>query len=562
MKLSEWIKNHVLKLFGKVTQIDEPKTSERLTYINDEDAIRVEKCKTNKIWYTGNGDELMNRYLNKEVYGWASNPIYNRNQRNYFWGESEREHNIKRVHSGLPKAMIDTLVNAIGMPDISADVEGALTDDARNELKEKSRRLHYILNKNDFTYKLIQQGRPLTMVEGWGAYKINIDKAYSDVPIIEFVDAINTEFVLKSGIIVAIIFKSYYKDDKNRDYLLLETRRLCIEGSVIEYKLFRVERNDEVTEVPFDTLKEFEGLDMEPKIIKGLNKLTAVPSKYFNDPMYSKGGKSLFDGKLDVFDSIDMMLSQLHTTGRVSTPVEYYDTSLLQRTKNGVPILPERYDRQYVAMEGVPNGDGESGNPGILTTQPDLNFEQYNSAINDLTCLALTGVLSPATMGIDLSKRDNAEAQREKEKVTIMTRNNIIDRETSIIRELCEILLWIDEYMNTGEISLKEIPISVKYDEFANPSFETELQMLGSAWNQGEISTEKYVELLWGDKLSKEEMIKEMEWLEKNRLQDDLGISNFEVENDRERDQFDNEDEASDDRDVDEAEEKLSNDNL
>jgi hypothetical protein len=50
----------------------------------------------------------------------------------------------------------------------------------------------------------------------------------------------------------------------------------------------------------------------------------------------------------------------------------------------------------------------------------------------------INGVMSPATLGIDISKRDNAEAQREKEKVTIFTRNGIIDTETPILKDLCD----------------------------------------------------------------------------------------------------------------------------
>ena len=41
--------------------------------------------------------------------------------------------------------------------------------------------------------------------------------------------------------------------------------------------------------------------------------------------------------------------------------------------------------------------------------------------------LCLQGVLSPSTLGIDTKKLDNAEAQREKEKTTLYTRNAIVE---------------------------------------------------------------------------------------------------------------------------------------
>ena len=62
----------------------------------------------------------------------------------------------------------------------------------------------------------------------------------------------------------------------------------------------------------------------------------------------------------------------------------------------------------------------------------------------------------------------------------------------------------------------KHRDISVKFDEFANPSFENELEVLGNAWDKGLISTDKYLELLWGDTLSDEEIAKEKIYLETN----------------------------------------------
>ena len=41
--------------------------------------------------------------------------------------------------------------------------------------------------------------------------------------------------------------------------------------------------------------------------------------------------------------------------------------------------------------------------------------------------LCLQGIISPSTLGIDTKKLDNAEAQREKEKTTLYTRNAIVE---------------------------------------------------------------------------------------------------------------------------------------
>ena len=188
--------------------------------------------------------------------------------------------------------------------------------------------------------------------------------------------------------------------------------------------------------------------------------------------------------------------------------------------------MPKCFNRQYVKIDTLPNGDGEHTG-AITTTQPILNFEQYSQNAKSKLDFILTGLLSPATMGIDIAKKDNADAQREKEKVTIMTRNNIIERQTKIIKELVTLCLMIQEYIDTGDITIDNYDFSIKFDEFANPSFENELSVLGNAWSDGQISTRKYVELLWGDKLSEEEKEIEIQELEKSRNSDNLKLGDF-----------------------------------
>ena len=88
--------------------------------------------------------------------------------------------------------------------------------------------------------------------------------------------------------------------------------------------------------------------------------------------------------------------------------------------------------------------------------------------------------------------------------------------------------LIIQEYLDKGTITLTDYDISITYNEFANPSFENEIQILGSAYTNGQISTQKYVEILWGDKLSKEDKEKEIAYLEEQKKTDELGLGDFE----------------------------------
>ena len=135
-------------------------------------------------------------------------------------------------------------------------------------------------------------------------------------------------------------------------------------------------------------------------------------------------------------------------------------------------------------------------------------------------------------MGMDVARNNNALAQREKEKITISTRNTINKAETDALKKLIKISIAAYKFLNgNGVFNIDdEMEINIKYDEFANPSFENELPILGNAWNLGQISTEKYVDLLWGDKISEEDKQKEIAYLEKNRMRDNLDMGEFELE--------------------------------
>ena len=101
MNVIDFLKNKVFR-FLKLTKLNGDPNSERLTYISDDEAIRIANIRANMVWYLGDGDELLNWYTNQQTYGWAKNPIYNRNKRQYFWGRSVNEM-VKRIHSGIPR---------------------------------------------------------------------------------------------------------------------------------------------------------------------------------------------------------------------------------------------------------------------------------------------------------------------------------------------------------------------------------------------------------------------------------------------------------------------------
>ena len=523
MTILERMRARIRGVAGSVLKTKRP-DDDRTTFINDNEKLGRMKLKEYNVWYDGDGDELLNFYTRENYIGFNYEPFYMRNKKNYFWAISSTEAQIKRTHSGQPRNIVDTLVNIMPFPLISAG--------------EDTNKLQAVVRESGLEQVYKDEQLPLTLVEGWGCWKINWDKDVSDYPSVEYVSAENVDFIYKGGKIIGIVFKNYYTSDKKR-YLLLETRSIewrpnnaaaAAEGSegervlVITNELYELPMNmaatDDDTPLKKVDLKTVPALDsVEERIEIGpFDKLFAVPCVLLGNTSRQWGyGRSIFTGKIDLFDDLDQALSQSSNAVRLSTPIEYIDEEYLERDKNGLPKKPKAYDRKYVMMKGQKNGDGLATGQPVQITQPSIEFSRYSDHAVQILLQILNGILSPATLGIDIAKKDNAAAQREKEKVTIFTRNALINGEERILRSLMEQMLMAKEFMDTGAVSVHSYDISVKFNEFADDSFENKLEALGKAYDMEEISTDMYLNKLYGDTLSDEERAAEKEFLESAR---------------------------------------------
>ena len=522
MTILERMRARIRGVAGSVLKTKRP-DDDRTTFINDNEKLGRMKLKEYDVWYDGDGDELLNFYTRENYIGFNYEPFYMRNKKNYFWAISSTEAQIKRTHSGQPRNIVDTLVNIMPFPLISAG--------------ENTNKLQAVVRESGLEQVYKDEQLPLTLVEGWGCWKINWDKDVSDYPSVEYVSAENVDFIYKNGKIIGIVFKNYYTSDKKR-YLLLETRSIewkpnsaaDAEGSegervlVITNELYELPMNMAATDddtplkkVDLKTVPELESVE-ERIEIGPFDKLFAVPCVLLGNTSRQWGyGRSIFTGKIDLFDDLDQALSQSSNAVRLSTPIEYIDEEYLERDKNGLPKKPKAYDRKYVMMKGQKNGDGVATGQPVQITQPSVEFSRYSDHAVQILLQILNGILSPATLGIDIAKKDNAAAQREKEKVTIFTRNALINGEERILRSLMEQMLMAKEFMDTGAVSVHTYDISVKFNEFADDSFENKLEALGKAYDMEEISTDMYLNKLYGDTLSEEERAAEKEFLESAR---------------------------------------------
>ncbi|KAB8118669.1 capsid protein, partial [Clostridium perfringens] len=131
--------------------------------------------------------------------------------------------------------------------------------------------------------------------------------------------------------------------------------------------------------------------------------------------------------------------------------------------------------------------------------------ESYSNAID----MCLQGIISPSTLGIDLKKTDNAEAQREKEKTTLYTRGKLVDILTEVIPELVNIILKTNDALNGKNAG--EYEVSIAFGEYASPSFDAVVETVGKAKTYGVMSIEQCIEEMYGDTWTDEEKEEEIQ---------------------------------------------------
>ena len=129
--------------------------------------------------------------------------------------------------------------------------------------------------------------------------------------------------------------------------------------------------------------------------------------------------------------------------------------------------------------------------------------------------------MSPSTLGIDVKKLDNAEAQREKEKATLYSRNNIVNQLQKVLPKLVKMTLQAIDTLNNS--TTQDIDVDVTFGEYANPSFESQVETVSKAKQGGIMSVEASIDELYGD-------TKDDDWKQEEvaRLKAEQGISDME----------------------------------
>lgn len=512
----DYIRLKTLGITGLIdSSIDPIVRANRYLFVNDINEVKKQRLEEYIIWYLGDSDRLKNYFTRNNAISYNTDPLYNENKKSYFWAVSSTEHDIKRTHSGHPRNIVDTLVYIMSIPNITHEEEVV------------NKTLQKILKANKFKQQITQKSRPMTLVEGWGAWKINWDLKLSEYPILLYYRADRVDFIYQSNQLRAIIYKDFFQDQDGKDYVLYETRRLgdytdpvtnqTSTSLYIDKELYEITKSDQLIPCKLDVLPQLK--DITPQvIITNFRHFLGYPNIFYADPSEEFYGRSIFTGKTDIFDDIDQCFSQGANAVRRSTVHEYFNTLYLETDPiTGLPIQPDAFDRKYIKYSGAQGADGSMpGSTPVQVVQPQLNFVQYDQEIQHLLVNAISGIMSPSTIGIDIAKKDNASDTREKEKQTIFTRNNLLDEEEDVFQHIASDLLVAYEFMHMkkgDQLKCKEYDINVQYAEFANQSFEAILETVQTGWSGGLISDEMAVDMLYGNGISKDVRDRELKYI-------------------------------------------------
>lgn len=444
----------------------------------------------NRIWYYGEPSELsqfFKKYANDEI------------SKSRFWATVPSAEYVRKMHSGIPSIIVERLADIV-VSDI--DKIGINGDE------EEVNSIWTEISEDNKFNDLIGEAIIECLVTGDGAFKISIDTDDTLYPIIEFYSGERVDYLYNHDRLKEVyFFDAYEHGDK-------EYRLKHIYGrGYIDYKLY----DNAGKEVDIGTLNETKNLE---KTTYDSDFIWAVPLRFFKSPRYNNRGKSIFDAKTDSFDALDETISQWVDAIRDGRVNKYIPEDLLPRSeKTGELMSPNPFDNKFVAIKGNFAEDGNRNQVEVV--QPAINYEAYvNTYLNNLD-MCLQGIISPSSLGIDLKKTDNAESQREKEKATLHTRGKIVDKLSEVIPEVIKIALHVNDDLAGRPLS--DYEIKIEFGEYANPSFETQIETVGKGRTQGSLSTEATVEVLWGDRKSedwKEEEIK--------RLKSEQGIMEIE----------------------------------
>lgn len=473
MKIIDNFKEGIRTKMKSFLQLDQAQTLQiNITKGLDEET-RIAK---NTIWYRGDSYELMQLYKQLP------------NKEDTFWGAVPTKGlEIRKIHTGLPSLMVDTLTRIV-----ISDYNGVEFKDENINNRETWENIE---KENNFN-ELLKDSLTCDLYKGKGAFKISFDEEISQLPIIEYFPKDQIELTKKRGRVREIIFKSYIKE-KDKIYLLKE-----IYGyGYIRYKLFDIKGEKEFPLIILEQTKDLEDVKFDGAEIDEDGNVLQYGT-FMMASLFKISENAIYDKKTDDFDALDEAWSQWMNALRDGRSKTYIPECLIPKDpKTGELIKPNGFDNKFIKTDSDVAEDNKNE---IIVKQPTIPTDSYMNTYITALDLALQGIISPSTLGIDTKKitDPNATAQREKEKTTLYTRGEIVEALNNTIPELINITFKAMAIQN--EQSIEDVATTLKFGEYANPSFEAQVETVSKGKQGGIMSIEASVEELYGDNKDKE----------------------------------------------------------
>ena len=372
---------------------------------------------------------------------------------------------------------------------------------------DRQRQLWEDIAKDNKFIRKMEKALKEVLYIGDGAFKVAVDTTVSEYPILEWYPGERVEIVRNRDRVKAVVFKTPYKTN-HQQYVLYEHYGY----GYIRNELYKGDMPVSLNAI--DATKGIKDTKFDDALI------LAVPLQVYESTKYEGRGGSIFDGKLDSFDAFDEAWSQWMDALRKGRAIRYIPEDLIPKSPDGGELMkPNQFDNSFIKIKG---GFSEDADSQVDVVQPAIPHDSYLASYCTALDLCLQGVISPSTLGIDVKKLDNAEAQREKEKATLYTRNAIVEALQETLPEL------VGAAINAYHILLKqpveEVKVDIPFGEYANPSFESQVETLAKARpGVPMMSIEAQVEELYGDS-------KDDEWKQEEiaRLKAEQGIAEVE----------------------------------
>lgn len=498
------------------------------------------------VWYSGK-TEALREYYTKTV---SSIPVGSGEdfRQDFFWRSALE--NTRKIHSGLPQLISKTMSklifgNGIQVQPSVYNESGVLDQAATDSTKEA---IDLIIKETDLLHKLSTGA----ITESWAghiAYKLSFNLGLSPYPIVEAYDPRYFDIIKLRGVLIGIVFKKYIEAGKGQDakrYVLKEFYTTNEQGdAVINYSLHQVFADGREVEVPLTLLQETADLaEINPVVFTGLKGILAfekpniLESSLFTDSPF---GQSDYDVAYSLFDGLDEIISGIVEEIRTNKTMRMIPEDFIPRDQAGNFSKINQYITNFIKYKS--DIDQDAKNKIDTTVIPDKTADHYEKWRVLVANVCNACGLSPISLGITglESIAGSDKTTREKNKTSLETRAIKIELWKPFLEKFLLKLLELTTYIQSQypearpmgfpqiSISWANTDIAVQFNDYLVNSIEDKIATWSQAKATGVASIETVVNQIWGDELSDEDKLAEVNRIkvENNMPIDDPSVLNI-----------------------------------